>query len=356
MANVSKNSWTTLNNKNIEPYIYSAYGVYKNRFIVLARKPNQDQHENQKQILMYDVQTQTHTFLSGRHLSQYYNGTVLDDVLYVFTSDSPIQRIGLSSLSKWEEVRTIFEPYPRAIISDKDSIYIFGFHSKICCYDPVKDRLKETLTMPKQVMEFAPAVVAGKIYIIGGWSIMGGFTSTVQVFDIVTQTWSEAPHLPAPVGNAAVTTVLDRWIIVSGGQSHQPDYKNYVLKSNIYVFDTVNQEWSTSDIRLTSSRVWHKSLTAKNQIVCIGGKDGSNNSCPIQAIKINEIIPNWRYEHIKHFILMRQLIDEGRATLIATNRIPNINKTEVCEERDKIIQKIFTEMNLDMFRNVISFL
>ena len=64
---------------------------------------------------------------------------------------------------------------------------------------------------------------------------------------------------------------------------------------------------------------------------------------PITAIHINNVIPDWTWEQFKPNILLRQLLDEKRAV------------SEVINEDDAVIAKLFTEVPLDVFRYLLTF-
>ena len=111
------------------------------------------------------------------------------------------------------------------------------------------------------------------------------------------------------------TSVLNRWIIVTGGKSIQ----EYNRKTYIFDFDTVSQQWTESAIGLLPPRIFHKCIAIGSQIISI--------YYPMQSIYINQLISDWNYEKVKYFILLRQqLIDDERAYPII-----HANATEIRE-------------------------
>ncbi len=96
-------------------------------------------------------------------------------------------------------------------------------------YDPATDTWTQTFDMPKSRAAHSASVVAGKMSIIGGWDpeaiklIMEGKLdedkaefSTVDVYDLATDTWTTAADLPTPrwLHTAAV---MDGKIYIIGG-------------------------------------------------------------------------------------------------------------------------------------------
>jgi N-acetylneuraminic acid mutarotase len=97
--------------------------------------------------------------------------------------------------------------------------------------------------MPYPRREFATATVAGKIYVMGGGDtqapvIPSPATTTVQVYDPATDTWSMAAAMPVATRNHAAAVVNGR-IYVAGGESEvAPGLKT------LQVYDPVTGLWS----------------------------------------------------------------------------------------------------------------
>jgi len=415
--------WLHLRYDEIDLYDHAAYGVFKDRYIALARERRVlNQRVRLKHTMMYDIHTCRLKALPDQDPENLYEGTIWNDKLYVFARSRPIKHLSFSSTtsasasttsttSTWKESLTILEPdnmfnrrrpsimggrnYPRAVIPMKNSIYIVGLHDVLYCYDPMADKLTKISKIPEGVINYTVSTVADQIYFLGGLKkqIKNGKrqsyydgTNTVCVFDTSIQTWdtSSVPPLPLPVVDCASTTIFNRWIVVTGG------YNRYHRQSGkIYVLDTLSQQWRESRIQLLSPCAGHQCLTIGSQIVCIGGNDIAH---PMQAIDISHIIPEWKYERIKHFILLRKLMEEGRASLIIEKEI-NVKDTKTvysssnevtakqkmlkcvslnvsfltkrkskttpkknCIDQKKMIPMLFISLNWDTFRNVLSFL
>ena len=326
MASSVNNPWIELTNNN---YLWtvSASGTYKDRYIVFEARHSP--HVG----LIYDMQTKT---LVGIPNPPYCNDVdrdfhreiVVNGVLYQLLPTHPIRRISLSPMSKWEETRTIIGLRNYTLVSSGSSIFIFDFDMKMHCYDTIADKISTYVTkIPGCVLSDAVAAMTNRLYAMGRGHGTKLGSNSVYVFNIATQSLSQAPPLPWPISGCSATTVLDRWIIYVEDQ----DVK-------ICVFDTFTQEWSQRKVDLSRYCGAYSCITFGSHIIFFG-------RTKLVAIDIKHIIPDWTYEHIKHFILMRKLVDEGRAIpIIPFNR------------QDKVVQALMMDMSLDVFRNVLSFL
>lgn len=337
-STTTNHPWIVLSNSNIRTEDGLIYGVLKDRYILF-------ESELFEQNMMYDIRTQTHAILPDEHVLHNDKCTKLKGLLFGFEKRNGIRSLCL--ISKWKKLGLEMNFQSFAVISSKSFIHIFDTETKIEMhhYNP-----------PEEVISFAAVVVNDKIYIIGGkCPFCHAINPTVHVFDIATQSWIKAPPLPKALRNAAATAVMDRWIVVTGGLKHHEDCQ---VNGKIYIFDILRHQWSESKIQLLPSRAWHECLVVGCQLVCVGGKDESLKICPMEAINIKHIIPEWGYERIKHFILLRKLVDKYRATPIIASKKTKTDTTltKIYENQHKVVQKLFTEMNLDVFRNVLSFL
>ena len=63
--------------------------------------------------------------------------------------------------------------------------------------------------MPTPRTEVAAAVLAGKIYVIGGFDGLGRTVATVEVYDPASGLWAAGPDLPAPRHHIVAVTAGD---------------------------------------------------------------------------------------------------------------------------------------------------
>ena len=368
MTTTLDNPWTALSNNKPGSIIY---GTYLDRFIVF-----QGQYYH---TMIFDIQTHQVETLPDRKTTVSYGcqGTILDGVLYSFDYNENlkvvIHRFCPWKMSKWERIGSNLQFYPHCVLSHKGFIYIVDIEADMRIYrytpeidtdidtdtdtDNYKDNTDGSLTeiskLPTNIMDFGAAAIGDKIYIIGGMNKKCHFSSRVHVFDITAQTWSEGPSLPRALEYTSATTVADRWIVVTGGYNYVVDFESMELNRKIYVFDTLlGQQWYESDI--ISPEYNHQCSTIGHYFVCTGRDEDEVKK---NAIYIKRIIPEWNYEYVKHFILMRKLIDEGRAApIIPTKKQKKDTAVKIYEDQDKVMQNLIMNTSLDMFRNVLSFL
>jgi N-acetylneuraminic acid mutarotase len=86
--------------------------------------------------------------------------------------------------------------------------------------------------------EFAAAELDGKIYVLGGYPKTRITVSTVQVYDIKSNTWSLGPPLPAP-NNHGMAVAVDGVIYLIGGQTDAQ--RAYV--DTVYALDPKVGRW-----------------------------------------------------------------------------------------------------------------
>ena len=64
------------------------------------------------------------------------------------------------------------------------------------------------------------------------------------------------------------------------------------------------------------------------------------------------MLPSW--DNIKHFVLLRRLVDDGRAQSINVNKKIKNDSSDLDDH--KVIQKLLTGVIQDVFREVLKFL
>jgi N-acetylneuraminic acid mutarotase len=114
----------------------------------------------------------------------------------------------------------------------------------------------------------------GKIYAIGGSDRIGGgsrldksWFSTVEVYDLATDTWTEKSPMPTPRLGLS-TSVMDGKIYAIGGgnTSDRPWF------STVEVFDPATDTWTTK-APMPTPRIGLSSSVVDGRIYAIGGGD-----------------------------------------------------------------------------------
>jgi N-acetylneuraminic acid mutarotase len=161
-------------------------------------------------------------------------------------------------------------------------IYVFGGSSSddVYRYDPAGDSWTKLSNMPTCSWMGDPAVVQGKIYIIGCDVSGSGASARVLEYDPSSDVWSDKTPMPT-ARYAPATAVYNNKIYVLGG--------NYGTKKN-EVYDPATNSWDTRADVIFSNYGWGVAGTIGNKIYFVdsdnspisGGKlaayDPSNNT------------------------------------------------------------------------------
>lgn len=354
---ITKNPWKTFNNEDIFKRYYFACGVYRDRFIIVTGG-NKRNCRASRPSLIYDFHKRKSFSLPDLSLEGRCTGAVLKDYFYVseYYSDGlfsffvRMQRISISTNTNWETVEPPIKLKENTVLSDGNYLFLVSSR-EIHRYDPIANEIAKMQPIPTPRENFATAVDRNYIFVIGGLISLKNRTdisSVVEIFNTSTQSWHQAPSLPVPLYLASAV-VFERWIIVTGGRQEFERHNDRIL-----VFDTFHQQW-TQNFSISSpyQRICHCSLKIGSQMITLGGRDEMGIYCPMERMQINDLVPDWNWEITKHFILLRQLLDKGRATYIVAKKKV---KTDTVVNVNDVIQQLFNHIGLDMFRNILSFL
>lgn len=361
---MTNKTWITLSTHELFQRHSFACAQYKDRFILFAGGYN-IRRQALTSALIFDVHSQTYAPLPDLPFTRgCCVGACLGDYFYVVHCDY-IYRLSLSTRAAWELIHSheiqgcavmaylsnvhshYIRGYVRDVLSDEKHLYIFT-NELFILYDPLSNKCTIMPQMPTQRYGYASTIIGDDIYIIGGSMGYGRkerYSSSVEVFSITKQSWKTVPSLPTPLAKAAAT-VTGRWIVVTGGYSDK-----ITLSNQTFIFDTSNQYWEQKNIALTPPRGFHTCLTIGGyQIVSVGGIDSKRKNQSMVAIPRKHLISNW--DIIKHFILMRYLVGQGRAYLMSVvKKIKYDEKTNP----EKVLVKLMTDMSLDIFGEILSY-
>jgi hypothetical protein len=95
----------------------------------------------------------------------------------------------------------------------------------------------ELASMPKPVRLGAVTCYQGKIYLAGGWD--GGVKNTFYIYDIAQGTWSKGPKLPDPVWGAGLGAWEGKLYLVGGSNASVAE-----VVSRVDVYDIVSETWT----------------------------------------------------------------------------------------------------------------
>lgn len=370
-----KDSWTVINDDRIFQNMYLTCDVHKDRYILLAGGDLDEGDDYISSVTMYDTYTKSYTALPAltppfpESILIPISSLVLNGYFYVLTNRNhmyrTIYRICLSKRLEWELL--INDRNMDAIVTDGNNLFLLNRIGTIYHFNP---STKDYITLNRRDvldrdLNFATAVVDKKIYFIGGDECEMAIED-VDVFALATISWNQAPPLPRPLLYASAVAV-DRWIIVTGGQHETDDYDSDTeevgvvfreMNTHIYVYDTLTQQWTINKSASFSPRAKHCSVKLGSQIISMGGRTVDFQKFPMEAIHIQHIISDYNWSIIKSYILLRALIDQKRAVPIITTATKNSksNKTGLKLDADVVIEQLFTNISIDVFRYVLSYM
>ena len=354
---------TTLISDELFGRTYCATAVYKNRYIIAAGGYNAS-NEMMGSATIYDTKTNTHSPLPD--IPQDFiplgkcTGAISNGYFFVVSKSfaSPMCRINLESRKAWELRSNIFTQGPQAVISNGDNLFCLGqSKSDFQIYHPQHNELSAfpQVTIPRKA--HASAIIEDKIYVIGGYDSKHlRLLSSVYVFDIKTGSWRVGPRLPIPLANAEAV-VCRRQIIVSGGIINQNDHIQ--PNKSMYVLNPRSKIWIEKKFVISPACVGNGCVAiGGRQIFSIGGSDilkGDSiaSKYSIHGIDVKHVIPNW--DVIGTHILLRRLIDDDRAVPMIRARKTRRRSEKVMND-EKIVHKLFTELHMDIFREVLLYL
>lgn len=341
-------SWITISNDEIFQRLYFAGGLYRNRYIIIAG--GRRMAYLLRSVTMFDIQTRKSIHLPDLPFKGNCKGLTVNNHFYIISNVSKkrlvLYRLCLFTRSKWEKMGNLSEipNHIQTVVACGSDLFILT-SDEMYCYDLVTHVNIKISNVPRNMKYFSATSAGGNIFLIG---------YTLDVFNVATQSWSQSHPLPIPLFDTAATTILNRWIVVTGGrkESYEHNYKTYI-------YDTMQQRWIENNLGLDLPRMEHGCFAYNSHIIKIGGIaigfGYDNQYSPIKSIHSKHLIPHFIWETIREFVLLRKLLDDNRANpTVAAKRFKKNTDDQLDE--DKVIQRLFTDVPLDVFRKVISFL
>ena len=352
-------SWTIHSDGEIFIRCQFACDVSQDRYIVVAGG-NQRYGMEIRSAAIYDVTNNSYFILPYLPYGGFCRGVIMNNYFYVAVLHLGLYRICLSRRKEWEHVDGWKRNHRiEGLVTDGKFIFLIGEKNLITSFDPINNTFRP-ITYKNHSMDrysFSNAVVQGKIdekiYIMRG--TIGSLSSyNIVLYDITTQSWTQTPPLPTPLYIFAAV-VIDRWILVTG---EKYDYDGPITHNVLY--DTQTQLWTKANTAFSKFRRGNRCyVKVGSYIITVGGYDVTSKRFPMTAIHIKDIIPGWRWESFKTYILLRKLVDEKRAApinLLVQNLTMDFTDANFKADVDKVVQKVFTDLPLDIFRYLLPFL
>ena len=135
-------------------------------------------------------------------------------------------------------------------------------------YDPAMDRWTAKASMPVGLHHVGIGVVGGRLYVIGGYKQSGlsvwGPVATVYAYDPATNAWSERAPMPTARGALSVTVHEGKLYAIGG-------YEGRANSAAVEVYDPVRDNW-TARAPLPTPRDHLATATASGKVYAIGGR------------------------------------------------------------------------------------
>jgi len=334
--------WEHIGDHELFQRIEFASGIYKGHYIIIAGG-NRGNGIELKSAGIYDIDSGRHTELPDlpeNFNSSYCGGAVLNNYFYVYCLyfKESMYRINLSKRQRWESVAGYLNENMKVIPMNDKIFSLSGYQNTM--YNPSTKHWVGLPLMNTPRQDFSLASLEGKIYAIGGHKLNEKKKlSSIEIFDSFSGTWHSGVSLPQSLAHV-VAFVVEKWIIVAGGQDENDKAINYPL-----IFDTERQKWFRSTESLPSPRLYHALITTDEKVISIGGcPDNRNSIFSLETMSKRCLIPNLTTSD--QLIKLRRLLEDERATIIHDEKL---------NEGDKIVQKAVANLPDELFMHVLSF-
>ena len=147
-------------------------------------------------------------------------------------------------------------------------------------YDPGRNAWESRAALPTPRDHLSVAVVAGRLYVIGG-RIKGSYArnlDTTEVYDVRTDRWQSRAPMPTPRSGIAAAALNGR-IYVFGGEAPEGTF------DQVEVYDSAEDRWSTTGAPLPTARHGLGAAVVDGRIFVIAGGPRPGGS----ASSVNEI-------------------------------------------------------------------
>jgi hypothetical protein len=139
---------------------------------------------------------------------------------------------------------------------------VFAYLGVVEEYNPATDSWTRKAFMPVPLSNVAAGVIAGKIYVPGGWDGSTDYT-IVQVYNPAADSWTTVAPLPVGLTGPAVA-VVDGKLYAIGGKTGST-YQN-----SCYRYDPATNSW-TQRASMNNARSWGAAGVVNGKIYVVGG-------------------------------------------------------------------------------------
>lgn len=120
--------------------------------------------------------------------------------------------------------------------------------------------------IPEPVDHAAAAAIGGYVYVAGG-RVENLVTNKFWRYDVADDVWVELPSMPIPRYGATMQAVGDKLYLIGGAVSHGND------ATSMQIFDTATGKWDVAPYALADEREGLASTVLDGLIIILGGRD-----------------------------------------------------------------------------------
>ena len=178
-----------------------------------------------------------------------------------------------------------------------------GNLSTVEIYDIETNSWSTGTNMPTARNSFTSQLYNGKIYCIGGSN--SSVLSTVEIYDIETNSWSTGTNMPTARNGLTSVLYNDKIYCIAGNRDLSNAYSNLVE-----IYNIESNTWTSSVTNIPTARYHLTSQIYDNKIYCMGG---ANITGLINKVEAYDILTNtWSSLSVipySRFALTSQIID-----------------------------------------------
>jgi len=215
--------------------------------------------------------------------------------LFLFYASQAQSMFGDNNQCKWEEKNPMITSRSEfSTLTEEENIYVLGgirgskALSNFEVYNSITDTWKKISSLPISVHHGAIGLVNNKIYLIGGFTDVTWQKPNKYVFeyDIPNDSWTKYDELLITrVGHTL--EIIDNQIFIIGGHGYKP---SRILKYNLKKKKIIEIE-----SMMPSPADHFASIVYKNDIIILGGRNGSGNLNIIRIFKLEK--NQWLYNN-----------------------------------------------------------
>lgn len=174
----------------------------------------------------------------------------------------------------WVESRSLPEPRSRMALATVGlNLYAVGGESvegvdnRVLIFDSQQQRWRQGAPKLTAAAGAAASVLAGEIYVAGGYGQNGQATTAVEAYSPLNNAWRPVTALPRPVAGT-VTMVSDGLLYLFGGEDGD------TVLADAFVYDPGRQQWESLP-PMQEARTMAVGGVLSSKLYVVGGNDGN---------------------------------------------------------------------------------